>query len=517
VADSLDPPDIKDPPCRLSIEPNPAAPVALQEIGIAYWDLAGIDPETGNLVWAHRTSDLRFKAWSGTAYHAAAAAVTATVAGYACAACEGELTLVSRQALADARSGKAVKCRACNKLADEYAAAVLNPRSLDKRARQSAEAEAARELDQAQREAIAARYPVESASAEAVIVGASLLAAIGALAVLHAAGDNGGLIYPVSLDGNTIGPNYSLSRDLFIAAWHGGLLRIHPSSPAEAFTWESGAALGGSIHPGQVRFYVAGDGTFSQRLEDFADALRGRLSPSGMASAERAELAGLARRIISEEAGRYFAHKLREHRLPDPAETHEEALRTATTRGASLFAIGHLYRMAWSSARDASSAHQRNAGMPRESAVKHGLNQFERWIQRASDDPRTLGVPFNEDTNALPLSAVTGVVFRTIMGLNPISASPDEIAGVLQNPPGADTETACGALQKAVLAAMNEAREIEDASPEWDEWYAEDCRTRSLTQQVTESPHDKMRRAFLAGWNAALAAPAEGGDGLDLP
>jgi hypothetical protein len=146
---------------------------------------------------------------------------------------------------------------------------------------------------------------------------------------------------------------------------------------------------------------------------------------------------------VSEEAGRYFASKLREHRMPDLAETHEEALRTETIRGASLFALGHLYRMAWSSARDASSAYQRHAGMPKESAVAHRLNQFERWIQRASDDPKELDSPFREETS-LPLSAVTGIVFRTIMGLDPMTATPADIAEALA-PTATELSSACDA------------------------------------------------------------------------
>jgi hypothetical protein len=220
VANSLDLADVK-----LGIELNPAAPAALQEIGIAYWDLAGIDPETGDPVWTHRTTGLGYKAWSGTAHYAAAAAVTATASDYACAACEGELTLTSRQALTDARREKPVKCRACNAVTDEHAAKVLNPKSLEKRARQVAEAgarekaaESARELERARREAIAACYTVEAQVAEDVIASASLLARIGALVILRAAGNKEGLIHPVDLDNSTIGPNRSLSRDLFIAA-----------------------------------------------------------------------------------------------------------------------------------------------------------------------------------------------------------------------------------------------------------------------------------------------------------
>jgi hypothetical protein len=43
-------------------------------------------------------------------------------------------------------------------------------------------------------------------------------------------------------------------------------------------------------------------------------------------------------------------------------------------------------------------------------------------------------------------------------------------------------------------------RETDDPGRAWDEWYAGDLAGRTLAQQVAESPYDKMRRAFLAGW-----------------
>lgn len=57
-----------------------------------------------------------------------------------CATCEAELTLASRQALADALAGKAVSCRACHPRVDEQAAKILDPRSLERRTQRAAEA-----------------------------------------------------------------------------------------------------------------------------------------------------------------------------------------------------------------------------------------------------------------------------------------------------------------------------------------------------------------------------------------
>lgn len=145
----------------------------------------------------------------------------------------------------------------------------------------------------------------------------------------------------------------------------------------------------------------------------------------------------LCRAIITEEAVRYFAFKLVEHRMPAPAGPHEEALYAAAARGASMLPLGHLYRMAWSCARDAASAYQRHAGMPRENATVHAVNQFERWVQRASGDSGMLGAPFREDT-ALPLSADTDLVFRVILRLDPMTATPEQLTESLACAPDAE-------------------------------------------------------------------------------
>ncbi|MDN4640786.1 hypothetical protein QCD70_11070 [Agreia sp. PsM10] len=433
----------------LQVVQNGDAPLELQSVGAAYWSIRNVDIETGEPVWAHRTSDIGFKVWSGTAHYAAAAAVSATAPSFECSTCGEPLTLASRRALTDAIRGKDVECRSCNPSVNERAAKILDPKAIDERSRRASATKAAqlaavalRELDDDRRSALAKRYPVEDTSGEYLLDRASFLARIGALTVIHATGDHGGLVYPVETHTDEIGPNYSLSHELFKAAWWEDLLQIHPSSPLDAFVW-NGSSLGDSIYANRVRFFFPGVGTLEKRREDFARDLRLRLSLPTMWSTERAELSALAGRIIADESGRYFVHMLREHNLPDLTETHEEALRTTTTRGARSFAIGHLYRMAWSSARDASSAHQRHSGMSKENAITYGLKQLERWVQRAIDNPSILNEPFNEDKKTLPLSAVTGVVFRTIMGLDPMTASSADIADALRGSPDSELLRQC--------------------------------------------------------------------------
>lgn len=78
-------------------------------------------------------------------------------------------------------------------------------------------------------------------------------------------------------------------------------------------------------------------------------------------------------------------------------------------------------------ARDAISAYERIQGMNREEAATHGLNKFVSCIQRGLDAPETLGEAFGERSD-LPLSAATDIVFRVVFGLNPMAATPADVA-----------------------------------------------------------------------------------------
>ncbi|MGX6508975.1 hypothetical protein [Rhodococcus sp. SJ-2] len=422
-----------DPNIRLEI--NAYAPTALQDVGIAYWRLDGLDPETGEPVWEHNVGALPYKMWSGGAHYAAAAAVAATLLGYWCASCKGELVLTSRQALSDALVGKAVECRRCNTRVDDQAAGILNPRALTASARRAIEAQGHVAVEQARREVIAEQYPVESVDPEQLLADASLPAKLGALSVIHAVGDTDGLIYPIEINDRTIAPNASLSKDLFIAAWDGGLLQVHPTSPTSSFTWDGGTGLGEGFYTNRARFFVPGEEPVESRLAGFVDLLLAQLDPDRMSSSDRTELAELAQHLVAEESGRYFIRMLSEHNLPELTETQEEELRAVTLRGAGLFPIGHLDRMAWGATRDAAGAFHRNAGMPGANANTYGLKQFERWIQGATDNPSVLSEPFSEEERNLPLSSATGIVFRTVLGLDPMSASPSDIAGALTEAP----------------------------------------------------------------------------------
>jgi hypothetical protein len=442
----------------LVLAANLDAPDALRALGERYWEHEGISADTGDIIWARAVSDLDYASWSGTPYYAAAAGVIATAPEFDCADCGEPLTLSSRQTLTEARRGNDVRCRACNGTLEERAAGVLDPAARanrERKAEREASARAAEDLrrasaadlDAARRLAIETRYPGATEDDRGYALDQAPVATrVAALAVIHAAGQPSGLIHPVHYGDGSIAPNSETAREFFVDAWHSDLLVVHPSSPTNAFVWDEDepATLGNGLYADRAHFAASGEGPLARRLETFAADLRGGLSLERLWSTERVEARDLSRRLVAEEAIRYLSHELAVHDLPDPAAQHQERLRTYAANAADSFALGHIYRMAWMAARDAISAYKRIQGINREKASTHGLNKFVSYIQRGLDEPETLGEAFDERSD-LPLSAATDVVFRIVFGLNPMTATPADVAEKAAGSADRELRKACDA------------------------------------------------------------------------
>lgn len=459
MPDSLLPADFE-----LNIVLLQSAPAELKDVADRYWACAGVDPYTQEVRWAHPTNQIGFEAWSGSAHYAAGAGATAVAPEFICSSCDGALVLTSRQALSDARRGRAVRCRACSPSFEQRAAAVLDPAAIQKRAQREeretvASAARAAQVEQERAQAAAQsaidaqraaslrdRYPAEVEDAsEHDLVHSSAAARIGALAAIHVASAADGIVSQLSFVDASLAPDAELSRELFVDAWHSHLLLVHPSSPPEAFVWQSEepAALGDGVFLEGARFMAPGAGPLLPRLQEFTSRLREYLQLESLWSAHRSELQELSRRLVAAETVRYFRWHLASSGLPDPSENHLEALRSHATRGATHFSLGQLYRMAWTSTRDAISAHAKHAGMGRPKAVVHAVNRFAHWVQRALDSPTDLGDHFNEDSLNVPLSAATDIAFRVILGVSPMRTTPLAISAILDELPDEERQREC--------------------------------------------------------------------------
>lgn len=502
---------------NIELEFAESAPEELQELARQYWAFTGVDDSTGDVLWASKTTSLYYAPWAGAAHIAAAAGALATAPGYQCEKCGGPLTLGSRQSLSDARRGRRAACRQCHSSLEARVVEVLSPNGLVRRERQ-AQQRADRAKAQAEQAEAAARTrerekAIATARAEVIssqfgidesdidVEWVDVTRRVAALAIIHALENPDGLIYPVNYSNGSIGPTFETSKAAVEGAWSAGILRIHPSTLASAFGWtdEDPPTLGDTWSPQQARFYVSGNGTLTQRLADTADALRVSLRLSELTSVERNELRRLCSALIEGEAIRYFRQYLDEHNLPDPADHHMESLRAHVHRGADTFCLGHLYRMMWSSVRDGSSAHERSRGMSRESATTHAVNRFARWVERATDTPSILNEPFDA-RHDLPLSCLTDLAFRVILGVNPMTVLPEQVDNLLTGPSEQE------ALDECDLAILERSELLEMLRVTRGRWDQDDFR-RALAE-LTEWSSDPCAPGCAHSLLASVASDA---------
>lgn len=419
--------EIPDQRANLVFEPNVDAPAELQRVSARYWQLDGYDDITWAPKWTHATRSIGADPWSGSPHYAAAAGGVFSATDLACATCDDILTLSSRTTLTDALSGKPVQCRRCARSLDEQAARILDPKAAEARQRRAEKARAgqekllaAQEQHEARRRAIAARFGVFES--ENVVPDASFVARVAAMAVIVAADTEGGLVRGIPLSDGSVAPSHALAYErLLVEARAHGLFEVHPSSPEAAFMFD-GIDLTDSWYPGRAHYYSGGLGNLPSRLENLASDLREWLVLEDLTTEDGEDLQLLVRELIAAEMIRYFAFQITEHRLPDPNEKQHELLQAIAEQGAAQFALGHLYSMAWTAARDASSAYQRNRGMPAHDAVTYGVKQLQRLLQRFIDGELELRQPYSE-LKKFPLSATTTIVFHQVMGMNPMSTT----------------------------------------------------------------------------------------------
>lgn len=422
---------------ELSLIPNSDAPGELQSIGRQYWQHDGIDIDSGTVRWAYRVKDIDLRSWTRSANHAAAAGVVVSLPGSSCGTCGNELTLTSRSALDDAWAGRKVKCRACNGQVDQYAERLLDPEErlrreqrLEREKQKEEQREREAKFREAKRSAIESRYPSDSQPDWKHLIGkASVAERVGALAIVHMADDVDGLIH-LNFDGiQPVAPSQQSSYDLFVEAFHAGLFIIHRSSPPEAFVWddEEPTELAGPFYPTQARYITTGEGHPVERIQVFSEQLRDSLTIGTMSSKEQRELQKLSRKLVADEALRYFQFWFKKHKFPDPLEKQLELLRSYAFKGAEGLSLGRLYSIIWSSLRSTTEVQARHAMMSRQKATSFGVKKFTEAVERALNDPNYYAKSFDEMRD-LPLSEATNIVYRLVLGLPPMDTTPLDVA-----------------------------------------------------------------------------------------
>ena len=440
----------------LDVRPVPDAPTDLVELGTRYWGLTGFDAATGLAIWTESTRNLGFEVWASKVGVAAAAGVVASVVGQSCPDCGGPLDLTSREAFRKFLMGHEVRCRSCSPQLEAQAAKILEPANLQRRAAAKNRAEAA-QRDSAAREqlvvdrqgAVRSSYPL-MADADTILPSrASIDVRVATLALLS----NSDAYDPIpSLDssGLLLAPRPRTTADLVGDIISAGLLRQHPSTPADAFVWAENESDGatatfeGNYYPTRLRLYAPFDDNLVTGARDLLENVHECLDLQMLSDNEQQELLSLAERLIAEEAFRYFDHQLDKYRLPGVADPHRERLQVMLERGARHFCLGHLYSMAWSAASAATNQAQRVPQMAKQNVTTYGVNSLEKKLQFFIDNPDELLAPYDL-LDDLPLSAMTRTLFYTVLEADPRTASVPEIREELPQTYEAFLRTRCSA------------------------------------------------------------------------
>ncbi|GHB03539.1 hypothetical protein GCM10010330_67240 [Streptomyces tendae] len=430
------------------------ADAELVAIGERYWALAGFDTETPvpTPVWCEKTSAIDTLGWGRSHYAVAAAGVRATITGQQCHQCEGPLSLTSRTALAQLIGGGSPTCVECTPSLLNAIEIVLDPRRKAKRerARQEAEAQQVRDAartrwQQAQRDTMDTRYALKFSEQ---VPSTSVRQMTAALALLRYAPST----TPVSRVGGWVDPlhpSYPQAVSLLGELVRSRLIRIHPSTPVTALVWEPETfeqaqaqaengeipepETAGDFFPLDTHFYAPFATSMGTGAEHLDSVLTQRLNPHNLTAGQHDDLVAVAEELIAEEALRYFNGRLEDLNLPAVTDQHVQRLREAVYRAAAHRPLGEVYNLAWRATRAAAEAAQKTPRAPRTHMSTHAVNRLETDTQRAASDPDWQLKPFDEVTG-YGLSAMIRTLFYTVLNLNPVSSSLNDIIQALPEP-----------------------------------------------------------------------------------
>jgi hypothetical protein len=388
---------------------------------------------------------------------------------------------------------------------------VVDPARKAKREATKAQARERQALDgtyaewrQAQQAAVAQHYAAVFPSERSELPVAPVRDMIGALALLRYAPS----ISPIAEISGWPDPLYPDSGEtstLLGSLVRASLLKIHPTSPVDAFVWAPESfedalreaegdldavaepQLTGSFYPMMARYY-APVGTSPGKAAERLDAhLCAALAPSGMTAGQHDDLLAVAQELIAEEALRYFANRLDELYLPAVPDNHSARLAEAACKVAEHRPLGEIYNLVWRATRAAAEAAQKNPRAPRTHMSTHAINRFEADAQRAVADPHWELKPFTAIQGQGP-AAMTRALFYNVLDLNPIEASLPGIKKALPEPvteSGAEDPTSIeygdglAAMitwlhaqpeawdPQLVPAALSVLEERREATPEW--------------------------------------------------
>ena len=418
-------------------------PEHLVELGSAYWQFDVVD-QFGNPDWSFSASELATDGL-GAIQHIAAAAVRAVVADATCDTCGRELVARTRTDVMGVLAGGQATCVPCD---SRYVTAVIRMRAAldgDRYRRVVSErtlGEAERAWNGDRLATIREHYKVEL-SADHTPPIAPCDASVIILAILRFCPFDRqapGLIHPAERWTTPLVANTAGHHDAVVRALRADLMAIYPSG-LNTFVFEpktfqdalvaaggelekiGPAQLTGSFYPLKASYYVPYGPSMGTAVERLDAHLVRRLALPALTDADRLGMLGMLAQAIAAEAVRYFNHQIEWNSLPPVPEEHAPRLYEAALKAAEYMPLGRLYAQAWRAAKDGAAAAHRHR-LPNSARMStHAVNQFERFV---ADRTQLEGKPYGE-VDAVPLAAVTRVLFRTVLDADPMATTVEQV------------------------------------------------------------------------------------------
>jgi len=424
----------------LVVTPLDGAASELVEIGRRYWNLESIEPETGRISWAERTSYIAMQSELGRPFVVAAASVRATLPGRTCPDCGGALSLTSRTALERVVAGEEPVCVECDQSLKDKVTSLVDSNQIHaaqlRRARTATQRNVHR-LQQLHRDAqlavLHSDYAIELLP-DADIPEASVRTEVAALALLRYA-PRPAPISPLQDWVDPLHPRDNQAGTVLAEVLRADLIRIHPDTPINSVVWEPATfdvamaaikeadlnaeehiqrvARAGNYYPYRAIHYTPFGHSLDTAAASVRDELNGRLDPAQLTAARQAQMQELVVELLAEETLRYLAVLLEEHNLPQVPENHWDKLVEAAYAVARIRPLSQLYNLAWRSARDAAAAARRNPQAPETNMTAHAVNRFESYAQQALNPTYEIK-PFGPKAG-LELAAMTRTLFLRVL------------------------------------------------------------------------------------------------------
>lgn len=453
-------------PFPIELTPSPAAPSDTTSVFTSYWEAIEW-PESRVTRWARPVASIAGGEWGTDTAAAAGAGGIAEVIGRRCGSCGGPLTLTSRSAFDQAQRGESVKCRGCTAHFEQRVARLGSAEAVAQRATRAAarlerDQEARQKTDTAagRKAAVDAAYSTSRESYAPALHTATVSELVTLLTLSRFHMQEGITIALDDQEAPLLAP-YS-ANEYFLSVLHRGLLRVHPSTPTNAFVWQAehgaeAAVMSDRWYPGRLRLYRDTGSDPKAAAAEMREEVLGLLDLSLLTWAEQEDLVLLARDLLAEEGMAYLEHQLARYSLPAIAEQHRSRLTAVMQRAADHLSLGDIYRLAWSAASAATNLYQ-STPASKANVSTFALNRFETRLAEVIEDSSLLLEPYSL-TDQVQISTMARVVLMELLQRPVISATVSEVRDAL--PMAFDVQ-----MRSVCLAALPAAVELETARSE---------------------------------------------------